>query len=259
MFLNTFPCLTLSTCRLDSGLSEENVNCGLIGQLNFTPSWLVEEEPLLLLKTHLSTWIVNLTSSETSMPASSVSHSLLAVLLQQTNVSLSHNNKKPNLHLVLYFIKPNLHLVLYFLLATSPSICFALQLQRKTRLFSSSRLGPDSSGLAFISCHSPLPCPGHPAAVPGSLLPHQNLTWIASPKMLLTITNQARDSHLCWQNIFKIDFSKATARYDFFFIYLCAVHFLFLVGSCLKVSCIVCLGSDIFYALKFHQPLAGIV
>lgn len=74
-FLNTFPCLTVSMRRMGSGLSEENVNCGLIGQLNFTP-WLVEEEPLLLLQTRSSTWTVNLTSLETSMPVFSVSHFL---------------------------------------------------------------------------------------------------------------------------------------------------------------------------------------
>lgn len=128
------------------------------------------------------------------------SQSLIFCLLQQTNVSLNHNNRKPNLHLVSYL-----------LLATSLSIRFALQLQHRTRLFSRSRLGPDSSGLAYISCHFPLPCPGDPAAVLGSLLPHQNLTGITSPKTPLTVTNQATDSHLCWQNIFKIDFSKATA------------------------------------------------
>ena len=38
-----------------------------------------------------------------------------------------------------------------------------------------------------------------------------------------------------------------------------AVHLPFVVGSCLKDSCIVCLGSGLFHVLEFHQPLTGVV
>ena len=59
-----------------------------------------------------------------------------------------------------------------------------------------------------------------------------------------------------------MDFANKPTKYYvlfFFFVYVCAVHLLFVLGSCLKDSCRACLGSGLFRALEFHQPLAGVV
>lgn len=165
---------------MDSGLSKKSWILALSADLpSFLPS-MMEEESLLLLQTHPSAWALGPTSPWTlPMPAFSVPHSLLAVLLSQTNGSLD-----------LKRTKANLPLILYLLLGTSPSIVFTLQpkfmaFSIKPKLYSSNR-----QALTVLSQLYLLPFPTSLCCsscwVPGPLLFHQNLTLdITSPKMPL--------------------------------------------------------------------------
>lgn len=213
---------------MDSGLSKKSWILALSADLSsFLPS-MVEEESLLLLQTHPSAWAMGPTPPWTlPMPAFSVPHSLLTVLLSQTNGSLD-----------LKRTKANLPLILYLLLGTSPSIVFTLQpkfmaFSIKPKLYSSNRqaLTVLSSALSLAVPHFPvLLVRLSSRATPFPSEPHLGYYFsqdAAESQIRLS------DSHLCWQSILKMDFAKPTKCYVlfFFFLYMC-------------VLCISCLSWD---------------
>lgn len=239
---------------MDSGLSKKSWILALSADLSsFLPS-MVEEESLLLLQTHPSAWALVLPLLGHFPCLLSQVLTLFAVLLSQTNGSLD-----------LKRTKANLPLISYLLLGTSPSIVFTLQpkfmaFSIKPKLCSSNRqaLTVLSSALSLAVPHCPvLLILLSSRATPFPSEPHLGYYFSQdAPESQIRLSG----SHLCWQSSLKMDFAKPTKYYVlFFFVYVCAVHLLFVVGSCLKDSCRVCLGSGLFHALEVQQPLAGVV